>query len=52
MIMNNPRMNADDLVFQTWTAWPHRMLPETDPGAWTYTVKFAVTQGCGRFSAR
>jgi hypothetical protein len=42
-LANDPNINPDDLVIQTWTAWPHRMLPETDAGAWSYALKSAVT---------
>lgn len=43
LIQGNPQTRADDLVFQTWSPRPTRMLPESDPGAWTYAVKYAVT---------
>jgi len=45
LIMDNPKTRADDLVFQTWSPRPAKMLPETDPGAWTYALKYAVTSG-------
>jgi hypothetical protein len=37
-----PSLRPDNFVFQTWTAFPHRVLPETDPGAWTYAARTAV----------
>ena len=42
-LVDDPNIRPDDLVIQTWTAWPHRMLPEGDPGAWTFALKSAVT---------
>jgi len=44
-ITRNPATAVDDLVFQTWTPRPAKMLPETDPTAWTYALKYAVTVG-------
>jgi hypothetical protein len=44
-ITSNPVTAVDDLVFQTWTPRPAKMLPETDPSAWTYAIKYAVTAG-------
>ncbi|MDP4216502.1 MAG: hypothetical protein Q8927_09890 [Bacteroidota bacterium] len=44
-ITGNPATAVDDLVFQTWSPRPAKMLPETDPGAWTYVLKYAVTTG-------
>jgi hypothetical protein len=42
LITGNPSTRPDDLVFQTWSPRPTHMLPETDPGAWTYAVRDAV----------
>lgn len=42
-LVDDADLAPDDLVIQTWTAWPHRMLPESDPGAWSYALKSAVT---------
>lgn len=44
-ITGNPNINPDDLVFQTWSPRPTHMLPETDPGAWSYAVRYAVIAG-------
>jgi hypothetical protein len=41
-LVDDPNIRPDDLVIQTWTAWPHRMLPETDPAAWAFALKSAV----------
>jgi len=35
----------DDIIFQTWSPRPTHMLPETDPGALTYAIRYAVTSG-------
>jgi hypothetical protein len=43
MLVEDPKVEPDDLVIQTWTAWPHRMLPETDAGAWAFALKSAMT---------
>lgn len=42
LTMNDPATRADDLIFGTWSPLPHRMLPETDPAAWTYALRAAV----------
>jgi hypothetical protein len=36
-LAGDPDTAPDDFV------WPHRMLSETDPSAWTYALKSAVT---------
>jgi len=43
MLASDPKTAPDDFVIQTWTAWPHRMLPENDPSAWSYALKATVT---------
>jgi hypothetical protein len=45
VIMQDPKTAPEDLVFQTWSPRPGHMLPETDPGAWTYAVRNAVHAG-------
>jgi hypothetical protein len=42
LLMNDPTLAPDDLVFQSWSNLPDRMLPETDPAAWTYALRYAV----------
>jgi hypothetical protein len=42
IITGNENTKPDDIVFQTWSPMPTHMLPETDPGAWTYAVRYAV----------
>jgi hypothetical protein len=42
VISSNLNTRPDDAVFQTWSPRPTHMLPETDPGAWTYAVRYAV----------
>lgn len=44
MLADDPKIAPDDFVVQTWTAWPHRMLPETDPSSWTYAAKQIAAQ--------
>jgi len=43
LITGDPNTKPDDLVFQTWSPRPTHMLPETDPSAWTYAARYAVT---------
>jgi hypothetical protein len=43
VVTSNSKTKPDDAVFQTWSPRPTHMLPETDPGAWTYAVRYAVT---------
>jgi hypothetical protein len=38
-----PATRPDDWVFQSWSQYPTHLLPESDPGAWTYAVRFAVS---------
>ena len=42
-LAGDPDTAPDDFVVHTWTISPHQMLSETDPSAWTYALKSAVT---------
>lgn len=38
MVESTPSMVPDHAIIQTWARWPHRMLPETEPGTLTNLV--------------
>jgi hypothetical protein len=38
-VESNSRIVPDQVVFQSWRAHPSRLLPETDPGTFTYLLK-------------
>jgi hypothetical protein len=37
-VESNPSLVPDQVVFQSWVQWPHKMLPETQPGTMTNLV--------------
>lgn len=38
IVESSPALAPDHAIFQSWVRWPHRMLPETQPGTMTNLV--------------
>jgi hypothetical protein len=47
-VESNPSLIPDHAVFQSWVRWPHKMLPETQPGTMTNLVLQYIQANNGR----
>ena len=47
-VESNPSLAPDQVIFQSWARWPHKMLPETQPGTMTNLVLKYVEANYGR----
>jgi hypothetical protein len=47
-VESNPSLAPDQVIFQSWARWPHKLLPETQPGTMTNLVLQYLEANYGR----